>query len=110
MMPAGLRCIPIPTITRNGYRESAILDFPYLRGCNRTTLSGDYQRCLGSKENGTPVFGATGSSFGSATIADCNQFWVTLKMGSDLFALPLERLELSFDYNQKTLVLIEHPA
>jgi predicted HTH transcriptional regulator len=50
------------------------------------------------------------SSSGSATVADCNQFWVTLKMGDDLFALPLERLELSFDYNQKTLVLIEHPA
>jgi len=49
------------------------------------------------------------SSFGSATIADCNQFWVTLKMGSDLFALPLERVELSFDYNQNTLVLTEQP-
>jgi len=50
------------------------------------------------------------SSFGSAVIADCNQFWVTLKIGNGLFALPLERTELSFDHNQKTLVLIEHPA
>ncbi len=50
------------------------------------------------------------SSFGSAVIADCNQFWVTLKMGNDLFALPLQRIELSFDHNQNVLVLIEHPA
>jgi hypothetical protein len=50
------------------------------------------------------------SSFGSAVIADCNQFWVTLKIGNDLFALPLQRIELSFDHKQKTLVLIEHPA
>lgn len=50
------------------------------------------------------------SSFGPAVIVDCNQFWVTLKMGNDLFALPLQRIELSFDYSQKMLVLIEHPA
>ncbi len=50
------------------------------------------------------------SSFGPAIIADCNQFWVTLKMGNDLFALPLQRIELSFDHNKKMLVLIEHPA
>ena len=50
------------------------------------------------------------SSFGSAVIADCSQFWVTLKIGNGFFALPLQRVELSFDHNQKMLVLIEHPA
>jgi hypothetical protein len=50
------------------------------------------------------------TSFGQATVADCNQFWVTLKTGRDLLALPLGRIELSFDHAQNTLVLIEHPA
>jgi len=49
------------------------------------------------------------SSFGSATVADCNQFWVTLKTGNELIALRLERVEVSFDYNQNTLVLTERP-
>lgn len=50
------------------------------------------------------------SSYSRAIVAGCDQFWVTLGTGKDAIALPLERIELSFDYNQNMLVLIEHPA
>lgn len=52
------------------------------------------------------------SSFGSSVIVtECNQFWVTLAFGdNNRIALPLGRLELSFDCRADCLVLIEQPA
>lgn len=48
-------------------------------------------------------------SFGQATVIDCNQFFVTLKV-SDLFFLSLDRLEISFDGSSQRLAIIECPA